>query len=239
MADRYFISYSRADGEAFAFRIADALEAGPPSYRVWLDQRDEQPGGPDWDDQIVEAIRTCRALLFVMTADSVGAGSGCKYEWARALRYRKPVIPLLLDVDAEVPLRLEGREAVDFSRDFAAGLARLRQSISGFKATSTTRPRRPGASSASQTRSTCWAIFRGRRPPTGRRSRSTAGLAIAGARRPRSGISGTALPTPVTCVERSTSTRGRSSSRGRWATERARSTTSAISAIATPPWARR
>ena len=35
----FFLSYSAADGAEFALRLADALEAGPPSYPVWLDQR--------------------------------------------------------------------------------------------------------------------------------------------------------------------------------------------------------
>ena len=65
------------------------------------------PGLEDWDDQIDEALRTCRAVLFVMTADSVTPTSVCKNEWARALAYKKPVVPLrfgttLADRDAVV-----------------------------------------------------------------------------------------------------------------------------------------
>ena len=47
-----------------------SLVGGPPSYPVWLDMRDLQPGA-DWDTQIREALQACRAVLFVMTADSV------------------------------------------------------------------------------------------------------------------------------------------------------------------------
>ena len=49
MDGHYFVSYSRVDGEEFAGRLADQLVAGPPSYAVWLDVRDMQPG-VDWDD---------------------------------------------------------------------------------------------------------------------------------------------------------------------------------------------
>lgn len=124
----YFISYSRVDGEEFALRLGDQLAAGPPSIRVWLDQHRLQPG-LDWDEQIVEALRGCAGLLFIMTWDSVGVGSGCKKEWARALKYKKPIIPLLVHKGAELPYQLEPRQYIDFSQNFDMGLARLRQHL--------------------------------------------------------------------------------------------------------------
>lgn len=127
MSDHYFVSYSRVDAE-FAVRLADALAAGPPSFSVWVDQR-RVPPGEDWDEQIDEAIRDCRALLFVMSCDSVRSNSGCKHEWVRALRYKKPVVPLRLDADAELPFRLGSRQFVDFSGSFETGLAKLRRHL--------------------------------------------------------------------------------------------------------------
>jgi hypothetical protein len=126
-AGRFFLSYSAVDGAEFALRLADTLEAGPPSYPVWLDKRDLRPG-QDWDEQIEDALRTCRGLLFVMTQDSVTAESVCKQEWSRALRYQKPVIPLRLDADAEMPFRLGSRQYIEFG-DFTSGLARLRNHL--------------------------------------------------------------------------------------------------------------
>ena len=120
-----FVSYSRSDGAEFARRLADGLVAGPPSYAVWLDVRDEQPG-LDWDGQIAEAIRTCWGVLFVMTADSVQDHAGNRSEWVWALKYKKPVIPLRADASAELPFRLSSRDYIDFSSDFDIGLARLR-----------------------------------------------------------------------------------------------------------------
>src|SRR4051812_9226455 len=129
MTGHYFISYSRLEvGTRFVLRLADVLVAGPPSYRVFVDVRDIQPG-QDWDRQLVEAIRTCVGVLFVMTEDSVRDESGCKPEWVAALRYKKPVIPLRLSAEAELPFRLASRQFVDFSDGFATGLARLRKHL--------------------------------------------------------------------------------------------------------------
>jgi tetratricopeptide (TPR) repeat protein len=121
----YFISYSRVDAEDFARQLADELVAGPPTYPVWLDARDLEPGG-DWDTQIRDALQACGGVLFVMTADGVQDHSVTKSEWAWALKYKKPVIPLRAEAGAELPFRLASRQFLDFSDGFDVGLARLR-----------------------------------------------------------------------------------------------------------------
>lgn len=126
MNAHYFISYSRIECAKFALRLADALAAGPPPYRPWLDVRQLQPGQQDWDRQLVEAIKTCAALVFVMSEDSVRDESGCKPEWVAALRYKRPVIPVRVVSDVELPFRLGSRQFIDFSLDFEMGLAQLR-----------------------------------------------------------------------------------------------------------------
>jgi hypothetical protein len=124
----YFISYSRVDGEDFALNLGEQLTAGPPSIGVWLDRRQLQPG-IDWDEQLVEALRACEGFLYVMTKDSVSPKSECKKEWTRALKYKKPIIPLLVHRDADLPYRLEPRQYIDFSHGFDAGLAQLRKHV--------------------------------------------------------------------------------------------------------------
>jgi TIR domain len=110
MAHHHFISYSPSDGQDFAIQLCDVLAVGPPSYSVWLDKR-ELRAGDHWDKQIFEAISTAESLLFVMTPDSVEDQSVCKQEWTLALKYKKPIVPLLVHRDAEMPFRA-GQQAV-------------------------------------------------------------------------------------------------------------------------------
>ncbi len=121
----HFISYSRSDAQDFAFMLYDLLKAGPPSIPVWLDQRDIR-AGMEWDEKIVEAIRICESLIFIMTLDSVKPQSKCKNEWSHALKYKKPVIPILFHPDAEMPFWLGSRQYIDFTGDVGTGLAQLR-----------------------------------------------------------------------------------------------------------------
>jgi tetratricopeptide (TPR) repeat protein len=126
MSDFFFISYSSV-GLDSAIKLADELAAGPPTYPVWLDKRRLRPG-EDWRAQVGEAIKTCKGMIFVMTTDSVRLDSVSQDEWVRALKCKKPVIPLRLDRDAELPFGLESREYIDFS-SFDSGVARLRKHL--------------------------------------------------------------------------------------------------------------
>jgi len=128
MPDHFFISYSSVDGLPFSLKLADDLASGPPAFTVWLDKRHLRPS-EDWDEQIAEAIRACKALIFVMTSDSIAATSVCKQEWTRALRYKKPIIPLLAARDAEIPFRLEPRQRTNFTSANESALAKLRQHL--------------------------------------------------------------------------------------------------------------
>ena len=125
----HFISYSAVDAEEFALKLADDLQAGPPSFPVWIFRRDLHAAARDWDTQIRDAIRDCDSLIFVMSRDSVTDESNCKPEWTAALKFKKPILLVRYHADAESPFRLGSRQYVDFSRDYNVGLARLRKDL--------------------------------------------------------------------------------------------------------------
>ena len=109
MADPYyFVCYSRVDGNDRRAGARRSPCGRPPSISTWLDQRVLQPD-IDWDEQVLAALREAVGVLYVMTVDSVTPTSECKQEWTRALKYNKPVIPLLFHRDAEMPFRFESR----------------------------------------------------------------------------------------------------------------------------------
>jgi hypothetical protein len=70
-----------------------------------------------------------------MTCDSVTEKSGCAEEWDWAFRYKKPVVPLRLHKDIEVPFGLGRRQWIDFSDNFEAGMAKLRKYITSLDST--------------------------------------------------------------------------------------------------------
>src|SRR4029434_219085 len=84
-------------------------------------------------EQIVEGIRTCESLVFLLTADSVHPNSVCKNEWTRALKYKKPVIPIRLEHGVEMPFRLDPREAIDLDGALDKGFERLRNHLLWLK----------------------------------------------------------------------------------------------------------
>ncbi|MGQ0573061.1 MAG: TIR domain-containing protein [Pseudonocardia sp.] len=125
MSGDYFISYSRQDGADHAGRVHDTLLTGLPRITAWLDQHQVRPDR--WDDQIEQAIAACRALLLVLTPQSV-TSAVVKSEWSTARSFNRPII-LLRFSDVEPPMLLKGLQEVDFRDGFGVGMAGLRNQL--------------------------------------------------------------------------------------------------------------
>ena len=129
MPGHYFISYSDADGRDFAKRLHDSLE---PRFVAWFDKHDLKPG-MDWDAQFRQAISACEAFLFVMTPDSADDTCTCHNEYFDALRFKKPIIPLKAHPTVFAPFRLNARQYIDFTGNYDAAIAKLREHLEWLK----------------------------------------------------------------------------------------------------------
>lgn len=119
MPGHHVISYSRVDAHDFANRLAAALSAGSPPFPA-------VPQAADPGSDQAATIRACSSLIFVVTPASVAEESPCTQAWKLALRYHKPIIPVLLHSAAGLPASLEPRRPIDFTLAFERGLTQLR-----------------------------------------------------------------------------------------------------------------
>jgi hypothetical protein len=117
---KIFFSYSRADGSAFALRLAVDLKK--KGFNVWIDQQDIR-AGLEWDTEIEKALETCDCVLFVETEKSV-VSNNVLDEVYYALEQNKKVIPLIY-VDSRTPFRLNRLQHIDFTKNYDTGLALL------------------------------------------------------------------------------------------------------------------
>lgn len=118
--EKIFFSYSRADGSAFALRLA--LDLKKEGFNVWIDQEDIRAGS-EWDLEIEKALETCDCLLFIETEKSVSSNNVLD-EVYYALEQKKKVIPLIV-VDSKTPFRLQRLQHIDFAKNYHAGFGLL------------------------------------------------------------------------------------------------------------------
>jgi TIR domain. len=118
-ATNIFFSYARANSD-FVLNLAKDLRAA--GVDLWLDQLDIAPG-ERWDVAIQAALERATTLLIILSPESV-ASQNVMDEMSFALDKNKRVLPVLHRI-CEVPFRWRRLQHIDFTADYATGLARL------------------------------------------------------------------------------------------------------------------
>src|ERR1019366_8646431 len=142
MSTRLFISYAHRDGGGLAARLQRDLQA--QGFDVWLD-RLRLKGGDLWTNEIEDALDRAQVVLALLSAGSFTSDT-CRAEQGWSLDTGKCVIPVRVQSDCRVPIRLYTRQWIDFSdqANYAASLDQLQDSIAkrlGVVAQSDTQPR--------------------------------------------------------------------------------------------------
>jgi hypothetical protein len=126
---RLFISYNRRS-EAIVRALADDIEA--LGHAVWLDQ--ELSGGQVWWNHILEQVRQCDVLVFVLDPEALNS-TACKREYGYAADLGKPILPVLASGELStnlLPPALSQIQFVDYrvqDRVAALRLARALTSV--------------------------------------------------------------------------------------------------------------
>ena len=118
-----FFSYSREDS-VFVLRLSRDLRSAGAG--VWIDQLDIEPGVP-WDRRVEEALNDCPWVILVLSPSSVES-ENVRDEVSFALNKQKKIIPILYR-KCDVPYRLARLQQIDFSSDYAYGLAILLRAL--------------------------------------------------------------------------------------------------------------
>src|SRR4051794_10896550 len=84
-----FLSYAREDSQFVIDRLRSALSAH--GHIVWVDV--DIPGGANWRERVKRGIEACKALIFVISPDSV-ASKECRQELEDTILLNKLIIPV-------------------------------------------------------------------------------------------------------------------------------------------------
>lgn len=87
-----FISYSRGD-EAFAKMLYELLEDN--KIKCWMD-KEHIGGGEDWSESIADALNSSRALVLILSSNSMGSDN-VKDELSVAAKNKMAIIPIRIE----------------------------------------------------------------------------------------------------------------------------------------------
>ncbi len=135
---KLFISYSRHDRDPrrAIFPHADVKIVNKLigflsdcGYDIWIDSA-ALKGAQNWESEIAQAIRASNAIL-CFGSPRWRASEYCSKELQIALAHGKPVLPVLLEHDPELPGVFRERQFVDFTQGI--GLRALGKFVAGLR----------------------------------------------------------------------------------------------------------
>jgi formylglycine-generating enzyme required for sulfatase activity len=104
---RLFISYARID-KAYCIRVVDVLNA----HTIWYDQR--LYAGQNWWKEILRRLEWCDGFVYIISRDSLESDY-CKREFEIAQSMGKPIIPIVIHPDVNIPEHLLDVQYIDIS----------------------------------------------------------------------------------------------------------------------------
>lgn len=105
---KLFVSYARVD-RPYCLQIIHTLDV----HEIWFDQR--MHAGQHWWEEIQRRLDWCEGFLYLMSPDSV-ASIYCQQEFEIARQLGRPIFPVLIHPDTQLPDMLRDLQYVDFSR---------------------------------------------------------------------------------------------------------------------------
>ncbi len=130
---RLFVSYARVD-KPYCIQIVDTLEA----HDSWFDQR--LYAGQNWWQEILRRLDWCEGFIYLLSPDSV-ASEYCRKEFELAQSLGRPIFPILIHKDLNLPPSLAEVHYVDFSEGITV------EAVTGLLNAITIAERRRGAGS--------------------------------------------------------------------------------------------
>jgi WD40 repeat protein len=124
---RAFVSYARADGEAFATELRLRLERQHPEISLWQD-RARMEGGIGWWKQITDALEHVQILIMVMTP-AAAVSEMARKEWRYARQQGARVCPVIGDPSldfAALPSWMRKVHFYDLTKEWDAFVTFLR-----------------------------------------------------------------------------------------------------------------
>lgn len=107
---KLFISYSHTDKWQVQ-QIVELLKQG--GHAPWFNT--ELLPGQSWQDETNNQIKNCEVFIYLLSPESV-KDHWCQWEFQNAVKFEKPIIPILIQSNTEIPETISKHQYLDVSQ---------------------------------------------------------------------------------------------------------------------------